>query len=97
MQIIDKFMLRSMLCSSSVEQEWWTRGWGIPAEDAGEQGVAGTGQEGARADARRTTTRAGARDAGVHGHRGRGGATASEGGSECTIAATATSNPSRRG
>ena len=41
MQLIDKFMLRSMLCSSSVEQEWWTRGWGIPAEDAGEQGVVG--------------------------------------------------------
>ena len=37
-------MLRSMLCSSSVEQEWWTRGWDILAEDAGEQGVVGTGR-----------------------------------------------------
>jgi hypothetical protein len=36
MKIIDKFMLRSMLCSSLVEQEWWTRDWGIPTQGTGE-------------------------------------------------------------
>ena len=58
MQIIDKFLLRSMLYSSSMEQEWWTRGWGIHVEDEGKQEVVGTGR-GARADIGRIATGAG--------------------------------------